>query len=202
MDDERAAVPASEPAGPAAAPWVDPPRWGRRIVIVVVAFLGGVVAYLIGAAVIPRWWAQRVGDFVDGRISVGATLGVFVGLVFTILPLLVLWVAIRRPGGWRRWVLFLLAAVLVAAPNLMTLGIVAGDGSAAHAGERILDVDGPGFRGGTLVGVILGTAVFGVFAYLVLSRRSTRRKVSRLEDERVAAAVPPPAPDTGTTGEQ
>jgi hypothetical protein len=207
MDDERAAQPGRAPAtGPAAEPWVDPPNWGRRIVVAMVAVLGGLLAYVIGAAVLPRWWAQRVGDFVDGGITVGATLGVFVGFVFTLLPLVVLAAAFRWRGSWRRWVLFLVAALLVAAPNLMTLGIVAGDGSAAHAGERILDVDGPGFRGGTLVGVLLGAAVFAVFAYLVLSRRSTRRRVTRMEDEHAAAAAgaappaePPPAPRS--TGE-
>jgi hypothetical protein len=182
-DDAVAASPA------AVAALEERPNWGRRILIGVALLVGAVIAYLIGAAVIPRWWAQRIGDFVDGRISVGATLGVFVGIVFTILPLLVLWAAFRWRGGWRRVLVFLAIALLVAVPNLMTLGIVAGDGSAAHARERILDVDGPGFRGGTLVGVILGVLTFGLFAYLVASRGASRRRVAHLQAERRAAAA-------------
>jgi len=180
----------------AVAPLEERPNWARRVVIGVAIIVGVVIAYLIGAAVIPRWWAQRIGDFVDGRISVGSTLGVFVGIVFTILPLLVLWAALRWRGGWRRALVFLGLALLVAVPNLMTLGIVAGDGSAAHAGERILDVDGPGFRGGTLVGVILGVVTFGVFGYLVATRRASRRRVARLQDERRAADARAASPGT------
>jgi hypothetical protein len=186
------------------APLEEPPNWGRRILIGIAVLVGVVIAYLIGSAVIPRWWAQRVGDFVDGRISVGATLGVFVGILFTILPLLVLWAAFRWRGGWRRALIFLAVALLVAVPNLMTLGIVAGDGSAAHAGERILDVDGPGFRGGTLIGVILGVLTFACFAYLVGSRSASRRRVAQLQDERraaAAAAAAPPSPDPAPTAD-
>ena len=153
------------------------------MVVVVIALAGGLLAYLIGSAVIPRWWAQRIGHFVDGRLTVGSTLGVVLGFVFTFVPLAVLWAALRWPGGWRRWLACLLVAVVVAAPNLMTLGIVLGTGNASHAGERILDVDGPGFRAGTLVGAIIGVVAFAVLTYLVRSRRASRRRASRLQDE-------------------
>lgn len=165
----------------AAAAAIDHGKGKRRVVVVLVALAGGLLAYLIGSAVIPRWWAQRVGNFVDGRLTVGATLGVVLGIVFTVLPLAVLWAALRWPGGWRRWLACLLIAVLVAVPNLMTLGIVAGRGNASHAGERILDVDGPGFRAGTLVGAIVGVVAFGALAYLVRSRRASRRRADRLQ---------------------
>ena len=75
------------------------------------------------------------------------------------------------------------AAVVLAIPNLMTLGIVFGTRSAAHAGERILDVEGPGFRGGSLIGAVLGVAFVGVIVYLVTSRRASRRRAARLRDE-------------------
>ena len=166
-----------------APPPSERPNWSRRVVIGLVVVAGGFLAYVIGAAVIPRWWAQRIGNFVDGRLTVGGALGAALGFVFTVLPLLVLWAALRWRGGWRRWLGFVLAAVLVAAPNLMTLGVVAGRGNAAHAGERILDVYGPGFRAGTLVGVVVGLVLFGVLAYLVTSRRASRRRASRLQDE-------------------
>ena len=38
----------------------------------------------------------------------------------------------------------------------MTLGIVLGISDAAHAGDRILDVEGPGFRLWSLIGAIVG----------------------------------------------
>ena len=66
-----------------------------------IALVATLVAYLIGAAVIPRWWAQRIGNVVDGRISVGTTAGVFIGGLFTILPLLMLWMAWRFRRTWK-----------------------------------------------------------------------------------------------------
>jgi hypothetical protein len=65
----------------------------------------------------------------------------------------------------------------------LTLGIVIGDGSAAHAGERILDVDGPGFRGGTLVGAIIGFVLAAMFAYVAGSRRRNKRRVRDLREQ-------------------
>jgi hypothetical protein len=148
-----------------------------------IAVVVALVVYLIGAAVIPRWWAQRIGDFADGRISVGAAAGVFIGALFTILPLLVLWIAWRLRRRWKAALWIGAAAIVLAIPNLMTLGIVFGTRSAAHAGERILDVEGPGYRGGSLFGAMLGVVVVGVIVYLVASRRASRRRASRLHDE-------------------
>ena len=62
-------------------------------------------------------------------------------------------------------------AVLLAIPNLMTLGIVLGTGNAAHAGDRILDVEAPAFRGATLVGALIALGMVGFVGYLVVSRR-------------------------------
>ena len=167
------------------------PNWGRRFVIGGIVVAAALVVYLIGAAVIPRWWAQRIGNFVDGRISVGTTIGVFIGALFTILPLLLLWTAWRfrrklKPALW-----IVVAAIVLAIPNLMTLGIVFGTKSAAHAGERILDVEGPGFRGGSVVGAALGLAAVGVMVYLVASRRASRSRAARLRDELDAAHEEP-----------
>jgi MFS family permease len=154
----------------------------RRWLFWVVAIVGAFVLYLVGAAVIPRWWARRVGNVVDGRLSTGAAGGMFFGVLFTALPLLALWAAWRlRRRALALW--FVLLAIVLAIPNLMTLTIVLGGGSAAHAGERILDVDGPGFRGGSLVGAVLGAALIGLVVYLAASRRSSRRRAARLHDQ-------------------
>ncbi len=150
------------------------PNWSRRLLvagIVVAVVLGG---GLIASATIPRWWAQRIGDQVEGSLVTGTLVGLFYGFVFTALPLLVL-AAVAR---WRRTPRAILIAIGVAAalaiPNLMTLGIVLGTGNAAHAGERILDVEAPAFRGATLVGALIALAMGGFVTYLLASRGRER----------------------------
>ncbi len=162
------------------------PTIARRIVIGAGIAAAVVVLYLIGAAVIPRWWAQRVADVVDGRLTVGALFGLFIGIVFTVVPLLAAWAVIKwrtQRRTWKGWLGWLVVIAIGAAPNLMTLGIVTGNSNAAHAGDRILDVDGPGFRVWTFVGVLAGiVAVVGVI-YLARSRRTSRRRETELRDE-------------------
>ena len=73
--------------------------------------------------------------------------GLFYGFVFTVLPIaLIVW-GIRKRRSVRAWLFIVGGAVLFALPNLFTLGIVLGRNGAAHAGERTLDVEAPGFRG-------------------------------------------------------
>ena len=150
------------------------PDWGRRAfwagVVLVVVLLGG----LIASATVPRWWAQRVGNQVDGSITQGTLLGLFYGFVFTLLPIAVLVLILRWRTTWR-WVVFAVAlAIILALPNLMTLGIVLGRGNAAHAADRTLDVDAPAFRGGTLAGALLACVLIGFVAYLLVSRSRAR----------------------------
>ena len=152
----------------------------RRLILGGIGLAIAVIGWFVGAAVLPRWWAQRIGDAVDGRITVGSFLGISAGVIFTVLAIFVLWLGFRFRSSWRRAIITLILAVLVASPNLLTLGIVIGDGSAAHAGERILDVDGPGFRGGTLVGVIIGVLVSALFVTTAASRRRNKRKAGEL----------------------
>ncbi len=155
----------------------------RRALIVGGALVAIVLAYFIGAATIPRWWAQRIGDQVDGSITAGTGLGLFYGFVFTFLPLLVLSFALRRDRSWKVRGWLAAAAVVLALPNLMTLGIVLGTGSAAHAGERILDVGAPNFRAFTLVGAILGVVAVIALRYLLASRRRAKGRESELRGE-------------------
>jgi hypothetical protein len=149
------------------------PNWSRRLLLGAVAVGGVVLLALAASATIPRWWAQRIGEQVDGSIVTGTFLGLFYGFVFTLLPLLVLAAALRWRRTWRVLAVALGVAVVLALPNLLTLGIVVGTGNAAHAGDRILDVEAPAFRGGTLVGALVA-ATFVVTTYLVLSRGRSR----------------------------
>ena len=169
------------------------PDWRRRAMwagtALVVVLLGG----LIASATVPRWWAQRIGDQVDGSITQGTLLGLFYGFVFTLLPIALILLILRWRRTWR-WVLFaLVLAILFALPNLMTLGIVLGRGNAAHAGDRILDVEAPAFRGGTLAGAILAGVLVGFVVYLVVSRGRAHSSARRARQELDAASAPPPA---------
>lgn len=154
-----------------------------RLLFLVVGAVTVLIAYFLGSAVLPRWWAQRVSDVTDGRLIFGNMLGFVSGFVFTVLPLFVLAVGWRLKKSWKRALFFLVAAFMVATPNLLTLGIVLGNGDAAHAGERILDVDGPGFRGGSLVGAVAGVFCGAALLWLIGSRRRNKRKASDLKSE-------------------
>jgi hypothetical protein len=163
------------------------------IVVGVVA----IVLALIGATVLPRWWSHRVADVVDGSLTTGALYGLFIGFVFTIVPLLLLALVIRyrREGrSWKGWIGWLALVVVTAAPNLMTLFIVVGRSDAAHAGERTLDVDAPGFRVWSLVGAIAGGAATFGLVYLVRTRGWFREQNRRMRNELAARDQPPEKP--------
>lgn len=170
----------SEPTTPPPEP--SPTPWGRRLAWGAVALAVVLAAAWIGAAFVPRWWAQRVGDQVGGSIPAGITLGLVYGFLFTVLPLLLVVWAARRRRGWRAYLAFAAGALVLALPNLFTLGIVVGAGNAAHAGERTLDVEAPGFRGGTLAGAVLAALLVGAIAYLLASRRRARDELARLRE--------------------
>ncbi|MBJ7456959.1 MAG: hypothetical protein JHC74_12955 [Thermoleophilia bacterium] len=175
MSENRDA-PTREPEAPR-------PSLKRRVLIWGGALVGIVIAWFIAAAALPRWWSHRVGDQVDGSLSAGIGIGLFYGFVFTFLPLMILTFAIRRRRSWKARGWIALAAVVLALPNLLTLGIVIGNSSAAHAGERTLDVDAPNFRASSLIGAIVGAlAVVGV-RYLMISRARAKGRESKLRDE-------------------
>ena len=149
-------------------------------VAVIVALIG---AWLLGAAFLPRWWAHRIGGQANGSFAGGILVGIFYGFVFTALPLATLGMAFgkRRPWKARAWMSG--AAVLLALPNLLTLGIVIGNGNAAHAGQRTLDVDAPGFRGASLGGAIAALVAVALWEYLRYSRKRARDQVRHLRAE-------------------
>lgn len=142
-----------------------------------------VILSLIGAAFLPRWWSHRIGAQVDGSTSQGIGVGLFYGTVFTVLPLVVLWLTFRRRRPWTVRIMGIVGALVLAAPNLMTLGIVAGGGDAARSGQRTLDVEAPGFRASTLIGVIAGAAIFCAVLWLLDSRRRSRLDADALRSE-------------------
>ncbi|MFD6675788.1 hypothetical protein ACFWDA_15630 [Rhodococcus zopfii] len=153
-----------------------PPPWVKKTVWVLLGLLALVVLYFVLAAFVPRWWAQRIAGLADGGMARGTLWGLVFGFLCTFVPLALLsWVWRVRDWRYHRGLQITLAivALVVAVPNLMTLSIVLGGGNAAHAGQRILDVDGPGFRGASLVGAVLGALVF--VTVVVVSTRHRKR---------------------------
>ncbi|MFN8075992.1 MAG: hypothetical protein U0Q15_11300 [Kineosporiaceae bacterium] len=202
--DQRTPAPSTQPPARAhgdrgaAASGSRSARWviGGLVAVLALAGLG-----LFCVAVLPRWWAHRVGDAADGRFSTAIWLGLSLGVVATALPLLLLARALRRHGrGWRRRAVLLVAAVLVAAPNLVTLGIELGNGRAAHAADRTLDVEAPGFRGATLVGSLAAAVLVATLLVLLRSRRRRGEELRRVRAELEEARRAPsgdPVPDGG-----
>ncbi|MFD2793521.1 hypothetical protein ACFS27_08165 [Promicromonospora vindobonensis] len=167
---------------PSGARWR--PDWrdvGKRLIGVAVVIVAVWLIYLFLDAFLPRWWAQMIGNAVDGSFAAGAWWGLLIGAVFTLAPVLLLAQAILTRRSWQVRSGFLALAVVFSVPNLLTLGIVLGTSAAAHAGERILDVDGPAFRGGTAWGAVIG----GIVALTIVTMGVLyRRRGARLRELR------------------
>jgi len=175
------------------------PPWARKVITVVVAAIVLVIAYYASAAFVPRWWAQRIAGLADGGFTRGVLWGLLFGILCTAIPIsLLAWIWQVRNWRYHRGLQIALGvlALVVALPNLMTLTVVVGTGNGAHAGERILDVDAPGFRGATLIGAILGALAAMVFVAALTRYRKRGRDLKqartdleqrRLEQERLDA---------------
>ena len=86
------------------------PNWSRRLKVWAGITVAVLLGLLIGAAFIPRWWAQRVGDQANESFAGGIMLGLFYGFVFTVLPLLLIVWGIRRRRSGRMWLWILVGA--------------------------------------------------------------------------------------------
>jgi glucan phosphoethanolaminetransferase (alkaline phosphatase superfamily) len=167
--------------------------WGGGLLVVLV------LAVLVASATVPRWWAHRIGDQVDGSITQGTTLGLVYGFVFTFLPIVAIVLILRWRRTWKTILAAVLIGVLLALPNLMTLSIVVGRGNAAHAGDRTLDVDAPAFRGASLAGAIVAGLLIVVVGWLVVSRDRAHSHARRARED-LAEATAPPAEDAPGPG--
>lgn len=164
-----------------------PPDWnrlGKKALIWLGVAAALVALYFLLASFLPRWWAQRMGDLVGGSFALGVWWGLFIGALFTAVPIMVGWLAFRRAMPWRLRLVVVGVAILLAAPNLMTLSVVAGTRAAAHAGERILDVEAPAFRGATLAGALIGAVIAAGLIILLSSYKRRGRKIKQLEGDR------------------
>ncbi len=181
----------SAPAAPR-----DERRRGPRPLTVIVLLALGVLALVAGSAFLPRWWSHRIADQANGSFSSGIGLGLFYGFTFTLLALVVLWLGLRRVSSWKGRLIIVASALLVASPNLLTLGVVLGSGGAAHAGERTLDVEAPGFRASSLIGAVVAVVVLVAAGLLLGSRRRAKEEAKALRAERDAARAPADGPSS------
>lgn len=157
--------------------------WWRYLVLSVVLVGAAVVAFVLMTSLLPRWWAGTLGRQAAGTISGGIGWGVFYGFVLTLVPLLVAGMAfVRRWESVRTRLIFIVAGVVLAIPNLTTLGIAVGTGDAAHAAERTLDVQAPGFRQATLIAAV-AAALIAVTVWVIGAIR--RRALAELKRLRV-----------------
>lgn len=165
-------------------PDIAPGSWVKRIVLAIVLLVVAYVGFRLSAAFFPRWWAHRVGDQAGDSLTRGTLLGLFYGFVFTFVPVLLLFQIRRRFFSWTWRIIVAVIALLLAAPNWLTLSVVAGNSKAAHAGERIFDVEAPGFRAGTLIGVIAGAVLAVVITGASMQMKRRKNEVKRLRGER------------------
>lgn len=171
---------------PPPAPVVRDVNWTRRLVFIGIAIVAAILSYLIGGAVLPRWWAHQIGDQVNESSVMGVLVGLFYGIVFTFLPLLVLYLGFRQRRTIKMWGAFVVGALALAIPNLLTVGIVVGNGNAAHAGERILDTEASYFRGATAVGAVVGLLLFGFASWILIRRHRLRDRERQVKADRKA----------------
>lgn len=161
--------------------------------VVLVAVIALALVLLFVVAFLPRWWAHRIANQVDGSYTSGIVWGLFAGAVFTAIPLVVGRFAFRRQVPWRTRAIVVVVALVLAAPNLLTLGIVLGNGDAARDAQATLQNRGTGFRGATLIGAIVGAVLVAFAFYLLASRRSRRREIADLRGQLRSREQAPPA---------
>jgi hypothetical protein len=158
--------------------------WGHWLVpvtaflLVCLAVLG---TWLLATTYLPRWWADWIAGLVSGRFPRGIGIGLAVGVVCGTTPLLLSVTALRPGRSSRRGAVSLVAAAVLAVPAVLTLGLAKNSGDTARRAQRLLDVEGPGFRGACLVGAI-GGLVVALAARLVLADR--RRHLRQIEELR------------------
>lgn len=165
-------------------PDLAPHSWVKRIVMAIVIVGVVYIAYLMSAAFFPRWWARQVKDLGGGNMTPSVLWGAFFGFLFTFIPLMLAFQIRRKALNWKFKIATLVVALLIAAPNLLTLAIVLGNSNAAHDASRVLSDNAPGFRWATLLAAIAGAAAAVFVAGSGITRRRRKAEVERLKGER------------------
>jgi len=159
---------------------------GLVLILVLVAL--AVLAYGTARDFFPRRWAEEVVRVVNGSLLRGLGAGFGVGLVFTLIPVLLLAQVRRRILSWTSRAIIAVVAVILALPNWLTMAVALGTTKSAVDGRVLLTESGPGFRvgsaGGSLVGLLVALVLVGFSLRLGHRRRQVaelRAKVNDLE---------------------
>lgn len=173
------------------------------LVLILVLAASVVLAYGIAREFLPRRWAEEIVGVVDASRARGLMYGFGVGLVFTLIPVLVLAQVRRRFLSWTGRAIVLVIAVILALPNWLTMAVAIGRSKSSIDGRILLDQSGPGFRdgsaGGAVVGALLGLIIVGFSMRLGKRRRQVaelKRRVGELEDRATAKNSSEKAPDS------
>lgn len=165
--------------------------WILRVISVVAcAAVATVVVSLTLGPPFARAWAQWVARHLGGDFETGVVVGFVTGLLGTAVTLfaaLMSSLAWRRRGGPALSLGVGAIAMLAVIPGAVNLSIAVGAaGSGVRAAGRILDVDGPAFRGAWIAGSVAGLLLYMAAALLLgRSLRSTFGPVRQ-----VAAPLP------------
>lgn len=150
------------------------------LVLLLVLTALAVLAFGIVREFLPRRWAEEIVAIVDGTRIRGLLYGFGVGLVFTLIPLLVLAQARRRFFNWTWRLIVLVVALLLAAPNWLTIAVAIGRSRSSIDGRILLDQSGQGFRDGSAGGAIVGGVLALIFIAFSLRLSQRRRQVLEL----------------------
>ncbi|GAC48471.1 hypothetical protein GOACH_05_03400 [Gordonia aichiensis NBRC 108223] len=156
-------------------------RGARKFLFIAIAVVIAVIVYFVLAAFLPRWWGEQIGRNVDGSMGRGIGSGLSIGFVCTFIPISLLVLAVAFRGKMKNIVsiVCVVAGVVVAIPNLLTLSIQVGDNNAAHAGKQILNVRAPGFRAASAWGVIIAVVVAILLTIFVVMYRRRGKKLNQ-----------------------
>lgn len=130
---------------------------------------------------LPRWWAEQVGDEVQGDYTTGSIYGLIIGSAFAFVPLLVLAQVRRKFFSWTWRFIVVLLAIVLALPNWLTIAVAVGTSLASQDGRIILTTEGPGFRNGSAIGAVVGLALGLIVVITSMRLGHQRRKVRELK---------------------
>lgn len=151
------------------------------LVLILVLVALAVLAYGIAREFFPRRWAEEIVAVVDGNRVRGLNYGFGIGFVFTLIPLLILAQTRRRFFNWTWRLILLVVALIVAAPNWLTVAVALGNSKSAVDGRILLTQSGPGFRDGSAAGAILGFVIGVLLVGFSMRLSQRRRQVSALK---------------------
>ncbi|UFU04979.1 hypothetical protein [Ruania halotolerans] len=160
-----------------------PPPWIRTVTTVLGALILAIVLFVLGSALLPGWWASIVTGWVDGVSSAGVLTGLLCGVIFTLVPLAVGYLAIRLRKPWRTRLIIGAVAVLLTLPVVLTIAIDASTTLAATEARTDMVIGAPSFTGAVYGGALGAVAVAAVAIALTWRMLTSRRKVRALSGD-------------------